>query len=323
MERDVPISDSLRADAERLVKRYPVARSALLPLLHLVQSEQNHVTEEGIALCAELVGLSKAEVGAVATFYTMYKREPVGDYLLSVCTTTTCKFMGGQRILDDYVETLGGHSDPETKVTVEHAECLGICDAAPVVQVNYEMFGPLTTDEADALLDSCRKGDPPVSSWSGEKPPTFAEVERDLSGANDAFADHLIEAARQQVAYANPPAYRSGETDIPVTLAGGDPRGVGGELFRSEGGASTAGVPASAAAVATEVRDSATPGSVEAERTDQAGEPAPPATVEEPAQEPTGEVPTEATASATEPEGSGEPAEADRTDDADAPGEEA
>ncbi|MFP5309786.1 MAG: NAD(P)H-dependent oxidoreductase subunit E [Actinomycetes bacterium] len=238
----MPLSDSCRETAAHLVARYPVARSALLPLLHLVQSEEGYVSEEGIAFCAEMVGLTKAEVGAVATFYTMFKREPVGDYLLSVCTTTTCKFAGADEIFASFKQALGGRTtDPDTKVSIEHAECLGICDAAPVVQVNYEMFGPLTGAEADDLLAACRKGQPPVSPWSGETPPTFAEIERDLSGANDAFGHHLVEAARQQAAYENPPAYRSGETDIPVTAAGGDPRGVGGALFREAGGAALAG----------------------------------------------------------------------------------
>lgn len=290
----MPLSEQTRADAARLVRRYPVARSALLPLLHLVQSEQNHVTEEGIAFCAELLGLTKAEVGAVATFYTMFKRQPVGDYLLSVCKTTTCKFAGADEIYAGYVEALGGaHHDPETKVTVEHAECLGICDAAPVVQINYEMYGPVTREEADGLLAACRKGEPPVSPWSGEAPPTFAEFERHISGVDDAWADELIRAAEQQIAYANPPAYRSGETDIPVTHAGGDPRGVGGAAFRAAGGAAVA---------AGELPVAAQPDSVEQEMVDaltEGGETArdvPPAVVELPDQPERGDVPSDASA---------------------------
>lgn len=234
-ETDVaPLSDEIHEVADRIVRRYPVARSALLPLLHLVQSEQNHITDEGIAFCAEKVGLTRAEVAAVATFYTMYKREPVGDWLLSVCTNPPCKQAGGQQIIDNYIDELGGHRDPETKVTVEHAECLGICDGAPVVQVNYEMYGPMTVEEGSQLLASCRAGEPPESPWSGEQPPTFAEVHRDLSGANDAWEAELHRAALQQVAHADPPTYRSGETDIPVTHPGGDPAGVGGAVFRQQ-----------------------------------------------------------------------------------------
>jgi NADH-quinone oxidoreductase subunit E len=109
----VPISDATREEATRLVQRYPVARSALLPLLHLVQSDEGYVSEDGVAFCAELLGLTKAEVGAVSTFYTMYKREPFGDWLLSVCTNPTCKIMGGQAIYDEYVERCGGPIDHE------------------------------------------------------------------------------------------------------------------------------------------------------------------------------------------------------------------
>jgi NADH-quinone oxidoreductase subunit E len=231
----MPISDATRDEADRLVKRYPVARSALLPLLHLVQSDEGFVGPDGIAFCAEVLGLTKAEVGAVSTFYTMYKREPFGDYLLSVCTNPTCKIAGAQDIYEAYVEACGGHVTTEgAGVMVEHAECLGICDAAPVVQINYEMYGPVTHDEAMQLLDKAKAGDPPASNRSGQVPGTFRQVEREFSGIDDGVDTYLIEAARLQALATVPPAYRSGETDIPVTHPGGDPVGHGGEAFRSE-----------------------------------------------------------------------------------------
>ena len=272
----MPLSDTTRAAAEALVTRYPVARSALLPLLHLVQSDQGYVTEEGIAFCADRLGLTKAEVGAVSTFYTMFKREPVGDYLLSVCTNPTCKIAGAQDIYEGYVEQLGGHHDAESGVSVEHAECLGICDAAPVVQVNYEMYGPVTKQEADELLAACKKGTPPPSNWSDEVPGTFKEVEFDLSGAGDGVNDRLAAAARAQVEADVPPSYRTGETDIPVTHPGGDPRGVGGDVFRERTGIAAA------------------PDSTAARRDDEAAMPAPAATTERPTQGATGSVPPEA-----------------------------
>lgn len=228
-------SEGFYADAHKLIRRYPVARSALLPLLHLVQSEHNYVTEAGIIFCARALDLTKAEVAAVVTFYTMYKRAPVGDWLLSVCTNPTCQVAGSQVIYERYKQELGGTNDPETKVSVEEAECLGICDAAPVVQVNYDMYGPLTDGEADRLLAGCRKGEPPTSTWSGEPAPTFSDVERELSGANDTFGDALIEAARHSITgYDVAPSYKSGETDIPVTHPGGDRSGHGGEIFAAE-----------------------------------------------------------------------------------------
>jgi NADH-quinone oxidoreductase subunit E len=232
----VPISDATREDAQRLVQRYPVARSALLPLLHLVQAEEGYVSEDGIAFCAETLGMTKAEVGAVSTFYTMYKREPFGDYLLSVCTNPTCKIAGGQEIFDAYVEACGGLIDHDAGVMVEHAECLGICDAAPVVQVNYEMYGPMDREQASQLLESTRAGDPPASNWSGTVPPVFSHVQRELSGIEDGVDEYLIEAARAQTRAEVPPAYRTGETDIPVSHPGGDPAGHGGLQFREQAG---------------------------------------------------------------------------------------
>jgi NADH-quinone oxidoreductase subunit E len=233
----MPISDVTRDEARLLVQRYPVARSALLPLLYLVQSEQGYVSEEGIAFCAEMLALTKAEVGAVATFYTMYKREPFGDYLLSVCTNPTCEIAGAGEIYSSYVERCGGHVDREgAGVMVEHAECLGICDAAPVVQINYEMYGPVTHDEAMELLDKAKAGDPPPSNRSGEVPPTIHQVHRELSGIEDGIDEQLIEAARLQATAPVPPSYRSAETDIPVSHPGGDPAGHGGHAFRADAG---------------------------------------------------------------------------------------
>jgi NADH-quinone oxidoreductase subunit E len=229
----MPISDATREEARHLIARYPVARSALLPLLHLVSGEEGYVSEDGIAMCAELLHLTKAEVGAVATFYTMYKREPFGDYLLSVCTNPTCGMQGGREIYEAYVDKLGGHVDRDgAGVMVEHAECLGICDAAPVVQINYEMYGPVTTGQALELLDKAKAGDPPASNRSGEVPPPIRQVHREFSGIEDAFGHHLVEAARLQAAAEVPPSYRSAETDLPVTHPGGDPAGHGGAAFR-------------------------------------------------------------------------------------------
>jgi NADH-quinone oxidoreductase subunit E len=110
------------------------------------------------------------------------------------------------------------------------------------VQVNYDMYGPVTDDEADRLLAGCREGTPPVSSWSGEAAPTFREVERELSGANDAFGDALVDAARHSiVGYDVPPSYKTGETDIPVTHPGGDRAGHGGEIFLTAFNATSSG----------------------------------------------------------------------------------
>src|ERR1043165_1934894 len=102
-------SEVIRDQARQIVARYPVgrSRSAPLPMLHLVQSGEGYVSPDGISFCAEMLGLTKAEVGAVATFYTMYKRRPAGDWLVSVCTNTVCGVQGGDKIYEGLEEHLG------------------------------------------------------------------------------------------------------------------------------------------------------------------------------------------------------------------------
>ncbi|HEX5496531.1 MAG TPA: NADH-quinone oxidoreductase subunit NuoE [Mycobacteriales bacterium] len=188
----VPLTDDTRAAAREIIARYPRPRSALLPLLHLVQSEQGYVTPEGVAFCAEQLGLTKAEVGAVVTFYTMFKRRPTGEYLVSVCTNTLCGMLGGDEVFAALSEHLGvGHdqTSADGKITLEHAECLAACDFAPVVTVNYEFFDNQTTSSALGLVAELREGSRPVPS-RGAPLCTFREISRQLAG----FADTRPEA---------------------------------------------------------------------------------------------------------------------------------
>ena len=155
--------DDVRAAAAELISRYPEgqSRSALLPMLHLVQSEQGYVSPDGIAFCAEMLDLAKAQVAAVATFYTMYKRKPTGEYLVSVCTNTLCAMLGGDEIYAALSEHLGvgmNETTDDGKITLEHAECLAACDYAPVVTVNYEFFDQQTPESATGLVDALRGG---------------------------------------------------------------------------------------------------------------------------------------------------------------------
>jgi NADH-quinone oxidoreductase subunit E len=154
----------LREKAEELVGRYPVSRSALLPLLHLVQSQDGYLSEDGIAECAELLGLTKAEVAGVATFYTMYKRAPLGRHLISVCTNFSCKVRGAQEVYERLVDKLGvGHNETteDGVFTLEHAECLGNCEGAPIVSVDYYNYECMTPQGAEQLLDRIAAGDMP------------------------------------------------------------------------------------------------------------------------------------------------------------------
>src|SRR5215813_4395371 len=162
-------SDETRARAQEIIARYPEgrSRSALLPMLHLVQAEQGRVTPAGVAFCADQLGLTKAEVGAVATFYTMYKRRPTGDYLVSVCTNTLCDVLGGGDIFRQLSDELGvGHDETSAdgKITLEHAECLAACDYGPVVTVNYDFFDNQTPESASDLVGKLRAGDRPQPS---------------------------------------------------------------------------------------------------------------------------------------------------------------
>ncbi|MDN5963708.1 MAG: NAD(P)H-dependent oxidoreductase subunit E, partial [Actinomyces sp.] len=135
----------LRTEAAEVIGRYPSghSRSALLPLLHLVQSEDGFVSADGIALCADLLGLTRAEVSAVATFYTQYKRHPTGEYLVGVCTNALCAVMGGDEIWEAVSEHVGVGTDETSesgRITLERIECNAACDYAPVVMVNWEFF---------------------------------------------------------------------------------------------------------------------------------------------------------------------------------------
>jgi len=179
-------SEQVRADAAEIISRYPEgqARSALLPMLHLVQSEQGYVTPDGIAFCADVIGITKAQVAAVATFYTMYKRKPTGEYLVSVCTNTLCGVLGGDDIYKALSDALGvgmNETTADGKVTLEHAECLAACDYAPVVTVNYEFFDNQSVESANDLVQRLQGGERPQPS-RGAPLCSFREIERQIAG---------------------------------------------------------------------------------------------------------------------------------------------
>jgi NADH-quinone oxidoreductase subunit E len=183
----MPLSEKTRDEAREIIARYPQKRSALLPMLHLVQSEEGYVSAEGVALCAEELGLTMAEVGAVATFYTMYKRRPGGKYLVSVCTNTLCGMLGGDEIFAELKEHLGiGHDETtdDGEITLEHAECLAACDYAPVLTINYEFFDQQTPESAHQLILDLRNGKNPMPT-RGAPLCTFKQIERQLAGFYD------------------------------------------------------------------------------------------------------------------------------------------
>ena len=177
-------SPPLRRTAEELVARYPVGRSALLPLLHLVQAEDGYVTDGGVAEAASLLGLTKAEVAAVATFYSMYKRAPMGEHLVSVCTNFACAVRGAKEVFGALEEVLGcGHNttSADGRFTLEHAECLGNCEGAPVVSVDYLNYECQTPQMAVELVQRIAAGEVPPPT-RGPVPPGVREVSRILAG---------------------------------------------------------------------------------------------------------------------------------------------
>ena len=187
-----------RADAAEVVARYPQKRSALLPLLHLVQSVDGYVTGRGIDLCAELLDLSTAEVSGVATFYTQYKRHPNGTYTVGVCTNTLCAVMGGDEIWDAVSEHLGvGHDETtaDGTITLERIECNAACDFAPVVMTNWEFFDNQTPASTIELVDALRAGEPVAPTRGPKQVGTFKEVSRVLAGFHDGLADEGVGAS--------------------------------------------------------------------------------------------------------------------------------
>ena len=187
----------LGADAQQILARYPEPRSALLPLLHLVQSEDGYVSPAGIAFCAEVLDLSRASVSAVATFYTQYKRRPNGQYTVGICTNTLCAVMGGDAIFDRLSAHLGIGDDETTedgRITLERVECNAACDYAPVMVINWEFFDNQTPTSALDVVDALIEGRPVTPTRGADSVATFKEVSRVLAGFDDGRANEGVGA---------------------------------------------------------------------------------------------------------------------------------
>jgi len=216
----VPLSDQTLTRAEELIARYPQPRSALLPILFLLQAEDGYVSPAGVAQAAQLLGLTKAEVGAVATFYTMFRRRPVGKYLVSVCKTLPCELRGSREISTAMAERLEvplGGTDQSGMVTVEEVECLAACDGAPVVQVNTENYERLTTEEAMGLLEALLRDEVPPPTFAADgsvTEPSTAGLHWRLAGLGDPPAAYGGTAAAGTEAPAASPDGQAGERSI-------------------------------------------------------------------------------------------------------------
>jgi len=190
--------------AAEIIARYPKPRSALLPLLHLVQATEGFVSTDGIAFCADQLALSEADVTGVVSFYTMYKRRPVGEYHVGVCTNTLCAIMGGDTIHAELRDHLGVEGDQPTadgKVSLERVECNAACDYAPVMMVNWEFFDNMTPESARELVDGLRAGADIAPARGASRLVTWREAAMILAGYPDDQAT-------------------TGHTAAPPTLAG-------------------------------------------------------------------------------------------------------
>lgn len=186
----MPLTDSTREQMRAIIARYPEPRSALLPMLHLVQAEEGHISSAGIDMCAEEVNLTPAEVAAVATFYTMYKRHNVGEHHIGVCINPLCGVLGGEELWRIASDELGiGHDEttPDGKFSLERIECQAACTHAPVMTVNWEFMDDQDPQSLRELITSLREGEE-VHSTRGPVLRTFRDTERTLSGYDDGLA---------------------------------------------------------------------------------------------------------------------------------------
>lgn len=171
--------------AERIVSKYPNKRSAVLPLLFLVQSVEGYVSEDGMRQVGDILGVTHADVLGTASFYTMLKKRPQGDYLVSVCRNITCTHLGARAVIAGVEEHLGtevGDTTPDGKFTLEAAECLATCDGAPSVQVNYEDFYGMSAEDTVAVVDRLARGEE-VKSIRGEPVKTHREISYEIATA--------------------------------------------------------------------------------------------------------------------------------------------
>jgi len=263
------VRSRLELDAKEVVARYPRSRSALLPLLHLVQSEEGYVSARGIEFCAQMLDLSTAEVAGVVTFYTMYKRRPSGEYAVGVCTNTLCAVLGGDQIFRTLKDHLGvGHDEttPDGTVTLEHLECNAACDYAPVMMVNWEFFDNQTPESATQLVDDLRAG-APVRPTRGAPLRSFKQVSRVLAGFPDGLANEGGSGGPATFVGLEIARERGDEAPAPTTAPASDPSAGGGSTDGSGYGAaggpsgSDQSVPTSHSDPSTDESDASIPGS--------------------------------------------------------------
>lgn len=186
------LNEEQRKQADAIVAKYPNKRSALLPLMFLVQSVEGHVTDEGMREVADILDLTPAQVLGSTSFYTMLKRNPQGQYLISVCRNIACTHLGGRKIvsaLEDHLGIEAGGTTPDGKFSLEAAECLATCDGAPSIQINYEDFYKVTPESAVELVDKLSR-DEELRSVRGETVRSSKEISKEVACAGLQLPSH-------------------------------------------------------------------------------------------------------------------------------------
>ena len=150
-------SSEVEAEIDRHLAKYPSKRSAILPLMFIVQRERGYLDPPGVSYLANRLGLRITDIWEVATFYSMLHTKPIGKYHIQVCKTLSCKLLGSQKITEHCSKKLGiqvGETTPDGKFSLSEVECLGSCGTAPMFQINFDYYENLTTEKVDQILDS-------------------------------------------------------------------------------------------------------------------------------------------------------------------------
>jgi len=185
------VTETTRGQMRAAIARYPQPRSALMPLLHLLQADEGRISPEGISLVATELGLTEAEVTAVATFYTMYLRRRSGEYRVGVCINSLCAVLGGDALWDELSAYVGvGHDETteDGRITLERIECQAACTHAPVMTANWEFLDDMTVEKAKDVVDRLRAGEQ-VQSTRGPVVRSFEDAERTIAGVPDGLAN--------------------------------------------------------------------------------------------------------------------------------------
>jgi len=194
--------------ATEILSRYPRPKSALIPLLHLAQEQDGYVADDAMEHIAELIGATPAEVLGTCSFYEMFKREPVGQYVVNVCTNISCMLLGGEELLHHIEDRLGvkaGSTTADGTFTVEDVECIAACTEAPCLQVNYRYFYRVTPSEADALLEDLRNG---RRAHEVPKHGTLARTRQQIPA--DRRAGNAVPGASDEPVWLRPPTAAAG-----------------------------------------------------------------------------------------------------------------